>query len=283
MIPAPVEYVRASTQEEAFDALGQPDAKAIAGGQSLLPLMKLRLARPSLLVDVSRLALRDLESTSHGTRLGSLATWDDLARAQELRTPGLAAVAECARGIGDLQIRNRGTIGGGLAHADPASDMPAVVLAFDGQIRLRSSSGERTVAASDFFSGPFETALREDELMLDITLPAPAAASGSAYVSVEHPASGFALAGAAALVSLEGDRPSRCSVALSGVAGRPLSLSIAPAGSDEELIESAAGAARAVDAMGDRYAPSEYRRQLAEVVVRRALARALARARGEDR
>jgi carbon-monoxide dehydrogenase medium subunit len=269
MIPAAVDYVRPGSVEEALEALAQPDAKILAGGQSLLPLMKLRFARPAVLVDVSRLALAGVESTAEGTRIGAGTTWDALAGADELGA-GLAAVRDCALGVGDLQIRNRGTIGGSLAHADPASDMPAVVVALGGTLRLRSRSGERTVAAADFFQGPFETALGEDELLLDVTLPAGTA--GSAYVSVEHPASGFALAGAAAGVSSDGT----CSVALSGVAGRPTAL----AATDAEGAVSAAGR---IEATGDRFAPPEYRRQLAQVVVRRALERALARARGEER
>jgi carbon-monoxide dehydrogenase medium subunit len=266
VIPGKVDYVRPGTVEEALQALGQPDAKVIAGGQSLLPLMKLRLAQPSILVDVSRLDLGGID-TGGGLRIGALATWADLARSQELAASGYAALSECAGGIGDLQIRNRGTFGGGLAHGDPASDMPAVALALGAELHLRSASGERTVAATDFFVGPFETALGEDELFVAATFAG--APDGSAYVSVEQPASGFALAGAAAAV-----HNGSAAVAVTGATARPTLLSGA---SEPELLD----AARGLDVTGDRYAPEEYRRALVEVVVKRALASASARARGE--
>jgi len=270
VIPAAVEYVRAGSLEEALEALAEPEARALAGGQSLLPLMKLRLARPSLLVDIGALDLREIEAGPEEARLGALSTWDELARADELRRPELAAIAECAAGIGDLQVRNRGTLGGGLAHADPASDMPAVLLALGARLRLRSPAGERTLAASDFFLGPFTTALAEPELIAEVTAPVPPPGSASAYVSVEHPASGFALAGAAALVR-PGDR---VTVAVTGLAGRPFLLPPDGPGEPEAALAE-------VEVTGDRYAPVEYRRHLAAVVVRRAVERARARARGE--
>ncbi len=153
MIAAPTRYERASDVDHALELLGEPDAKALAGGQSLIPVMKLRIARPSVVVDISRLELRGVEEKDGALHIGPLTTWAELAAAE--LPAGLEAIAECARGIGDLQVRNLGTIGGSIAHADPASDMPAVVIALGAQLRLRSHGGERVLPISEFFVGPF--------------------------------------------------------------------------------------------------------------------------------
>ena len=256
MIPAAVRYVRAASLEEALGALAEPESKVLAGGQSLLPVLKLRIARPSLLVDIGRLELSGLERRGDELRIGALTTWDALESAQELEEPALAALRECAGHVGDLQVRNQGTIAGSLAHADPASDLPAVVLALGARLVVRSTRGEREVEADDFFRGPFTTALEEGELLTHVVVPV-ASGGGSAYVKVEHPASGFALAGAAALVRGDGTR----SVAVTGVGGRATLLP------DD-------GSVADVEVYGDRFAPESYRRHLAEVVVRRAVERA---------
>lgn len=263
MIPAFVEYVRASSVDEALEALGREDAKFLAGGQSLLPAMKLRIARPSLVVDIGGLGLGGVAERDGELVMGALATWDELERADVLRRPAYQALAECAAGIGDLQVRNRGTIGGGLAHADPASDMPAVTLALGAQLRLRSPDGERTIDAAELALGPFTTSLGERELITEVAVPVPPPGSGSAYVAVEHPASGFALAGAAALVHADGTTR----VALTGVSAAPFLLD----GDADDAIERA-------EIFGDRFAPVDYRRQLAHTVVRRAVERAAKRA-----
>jgi carbon-monoxide dehydrogenase medium subunit len=266
MIPAPVGYVRPDSLEEALGALEEPEAKALAGGQSLLPAMKLRLARPALLVDLAGLGLRGVRADDDEVAIGALTTWDDLVRSDALHRPELAALSECAAGIGDLQVRNLGTIGGGLAHADPASDMPAVALALGARVRLRGGSDERTLDADELFLGPFTTGLEPGELITEVVVPVPQPGSGSAYVSVEHPASGFALAGAAALVG-----PGGTTVAVTGIAGRPFLLEAE--GEPEEALAQ-------TDVTDDRFAPAEYRRHLAAVVVRRALA--LARERADE-
>jgi carbon-monoxide dehydrogenase medium subunit len=259
MIPARVDYMRAGSLDEALEALREPEARALAGGQSLIPAMKLRLARPSLLVDLGGLDLNGIRVDDGELRIGALATWDELARSEELRRPELRAISECADGIGDLQVRNLGTIGGGLAHADPASDMLAVALAHDMRLVVRSASGERTVPAEAFFVGPFTTALEPGELITEIVVPVPPQGSGSAYVAVENPASGFALAGAAALAHADGT--SR--VGVTGVGGRPF---LDPVGSADLTVTY------------DRFAPPEYRRQLMDVVIRRATDQARTRA-----
>jgi carbon-monoxide dehydrogenase medium subunit len=268
VILPPLEYTRAPSLDDALDALSDPDSKALAGGQSLLPVLKLRLVRPTLLVDIARLPLRGVAVGDGELRLGALATWSELLDAAPLRRPALAGISECAAGVGDLQVRNRGTVGGSLAHADPSSDLPAVVLSFAADIRVRSRGGERTIGAADLCLGPFTTSLAPGELITEVAVPVPPAGSGSAYVCVEHPASGFALAGAAAFVAPGGTR-----VALTGVGAAPFLIA---AEDPRQALEEA-------EVFGDGLAPAEYRRQLATVVVERALARARARAEEDAR
>jgi len=267
MIPAAVRYARASDVEHALELLAEPDSKALAGGQSLVPVMKLRIARPAIVVDISRLPLRGVQFRGDELHVGPLTTWVELLDAPELRRPALAAIAECARDIGDLQVRNRGTVGGSLAHADPASDMPAVLLALGATLTLRSPDGERLVPLADFLLGPFTTALGTQELITDVAVSVPSPGSGSAYVSVEHPASGFALAGAAALVGPEGGSV----VAVTGIAAQPFLLA---SDDPESALEQA-------EIFGDRFASAEYRRELTLVLARRAIERALERARDD--
>lgn len=257
MIPAATRYERATDVEHALELLAEPDAKAIAGGQSLIPVLKLRIARPSLVVDISRLELRGVAERDGELHIGPLTTWDELSNVD--LPHGLEAIPECARGIGDLQVRNLGTIGGSVVHADPASDMPAVLLALGARLRLRSPEGERELALADALVGPFLTALAPQELVTDVVVPLPPPGSGSAYVSVDHPASGFALAGAAALVTPDGER-----AAMTGVGATPF---VVP---DDGL--------SSVEIFGDRFASAEYRRELAGVLVERALAAARERA-----
>jgi aerobic carbon-monoxide dehydrogenase medium subunit len=266
MIAAAVRHTRASSLEEALEALADPDAKLLAGGQSLLPVLKLRVIRPSVLVDIGRLDLGGVRLEGNELRVGALTTWDELAHATEVQGAPLAAIADCAAEVGDLQVRNRGTIGGSLAHADPASDLPAVVLALGARLVVRSKSGERALEASEFFRGPFTTELGQGDLITEVVFPvSPDAAS--AYAKVEHPASGFALAGAAALLRPGGED----SVAVTGVGAHAFLL---PAGS------SPSEALAAAEMYGDRFAPEEYRRHLAAVVVERALESARERLEG---
>jgi carbon-monoxide dehydrogenase medium subunit len=267
VIPAPVGYRRAESVEEALEALREPEARLLAGGQSLVPVMKLRIMRPSLLVDIGGLDLGGIAIAGGELRIGALTTWDELARAAELERPALRAIAECAGRIGDQQIRNRGTLGGGLAHADPASDMPAVALALGARLTIRSSEGVRALDAAEFFLGPYTSALGQTELLTEVVIPLPTPGSGSAYVAVEHPASGFALAGAAVLTCPDGSTR----VALTGVGARGHAFLLPE---DEEP----ANAIAAADIYGDRFAPADYRRNLARVVAERALAVARERA-----
>jgi len=251
MIPASVDYLRATSLDDALAALQTEDAKVLAGGQSLLPAMKLRLARPALLVDLGGLGLDAIDTNNGTLAIGALATWASLEGHAAFARPALTAISECASGVGDLQVRNLGTIGGALAHADPAADMPAVMLALGATLTVRSRDGSRELPAAELFTGPFSTTLAGDELITEIHVPLPAPGSGSAYIAVEHPASGFALAGAAVFVGADGSRR----VALTGVGASPF------------LLE---GDVDGADLFGDRFAPEEYRRSLAGVVVKRA-------------
>jgi aerobic carbon-monoxide dehydrogenase medium subunit len=262
VIPAAVDYVRAGSVEEALDALAAPDSKLLAGGQSLLPAMKLRIARPSLVVDISGLDLNGIDERNGELVIGALTTWDELE--QSGARPAFRALADCAAGIGDLQVRNLGTIGGGLAHADPAADMPAVTIVLGARLTVRSKSGERTIDAAELALGPFLTSLAEGELITEVVIPVPDEGSGSAYVAMEHPASGFAVAGAAAFVGADGTRR----VALTGVAAAPFLL-------DGELADA--------ELFGDRFAPVEYRRQLAGTLIDRATALAEQRAKEDSK
>jgi carbon-monoxide dehydrogenase medium subunit len=259
VIPARTRYARASSLDQALELLAEPDAKAIAGGQSLIPVMKLRIARPSVVVDISRLELRGIEERDGDLHIGPLTTWAELAGYERA---GLEAIAECSRGIGDVQVRNLGTIGGSIVHADPASDMPAVLLALGARVLTRSPRESRELSLSDLLLGPFLTVLGPQELVTDVVVPLPVEGSASAYASVEHAASGFALAGAAARSGPDGEV-----VALTGVGATPFVL---PAGVPRHAIAAA-------EIFGDRFAPEEYRRELAVVVAERALDRARAR------
>jgi carbon-monoxide dehydrogenase medium subunit len=268
VIPAATGYVRPDSVEDAVAALSDPEAKLLAGGQSLLPLMKLRVVRPALLVDIGGLDLSGVSVEDGELRIGALTTWAELATAAELERPALAGLADCARVIGDLQVRNRGTVGGSLAHADPSADAPAALLALGATVELRSPTSARSVPVSDFLVGPFTTALEPSEILTEIRLPEPEPGSGSAYEKVEHPASGFALVGACALVRQDGST----TVALTGISAH----AIAVEGDDVP------GALGGLDIFGDDFAPADYRRHLAGVVAGRTLERARARA-SEDR
>jgi CO/xanthine dehydrogenase FAD-binding subunit len=243
-------------------------------------MMKLRLAFPSVLVDISPLGYRGVDERASDLRLGALTTYDELLRS--VPVPGLSALYECAARVGDLQVRNAGTIGGGLAHADPAADLAAGVLALGARLVLEAPDGTREVPAEAFFIGPFETELRHGELIVEILVPMPAEHEGSAYVSVENPASGYPLAGAAVRCRLEDRRIAACSIGITGATTRPFRAT----GLEELLvgrgevpsIAEVVVALGEVETMGDVVADAEYRRQLAAVVVCRSAELALRRA-----
>jgi carbon-monoxide dehydrogenase medium subunit len=186
MIPAEFDYVRADTVSDALTALGHGDASLIAGGHSLLPLLRFRLASPARVIDISGIAeLKGIEARGDGVRIGAATIYRDIVESSILAAK-YPLLIEATSLIGDLQVRNRGTIGGAIAHADPASDMAAVMLALDAQFELRSGNGKRTVPARQFFRGLMTTALEDGEILCDIVLPAPPANAGQAYRCFEQ-------------------------------------------------------------------------------------------------
>lgn len=311
MIPAPFDYARPTSLDEALGMLAGGEAKILAGGQSLLPLMKLRLARPERLVDIGRLSeLRGITRLGDGRlAVGALTTYREM-----LESPAVmshAIMADALPDIGDTQVRNRGTLGGAISHADPAADMPAVVLALDAEIVARSASGgERHIHAAEFFVGPFETALRPDEIVIRVILPAGGTAEfdighfrvasdelmsrlmhgathdvGSAYASIEQRASGYALVGVGVVILAAGGTIGAARVAITGA-----SESVYRAGEVERALQGqpvaspdlAAAAAHATDGrpvLSDIHADAAYRAHLARTYVRRALERAIGRMR----
>ena len=189
MIPAKFDYVRARTVDEAFAGLADPEARVIAGGHSLLPMMKLRLAFPSVLVDIAGLDWRGVEEEPGHISVGALSSYDDLLRSRIVEQ--LGCLSDSAARVGDVQIRNAGTIGGGLAHADPASDITAATIALEAELVLASARGTRRVGAADFFTGPFTTGSEDDELLSEVRFPKPERTEASAYESWRIPHRGI--------------------------------------------------------------------------------------------
>jgi carbon-monoxide dehydrogenase medium subunit len=283
MIPAAFGYDRPSSLDEAIGLLARDgDAKILAGGQSLLPLLKLRLAAADRLIDIGRIReLRGIrELADGGLAIGALTTYRDV-----LDSPAAMryrCLAEAVPDIGDVQVRNRGTVGGSIAHADPASDLPAVVLALGATVVARSSKGERTIPANEFFRGPFQTALRDDEILTEIRLPGASDTVGSAYRSLTQLASGYSIVGVAAVVARSGGSISMAQIGVTGVgdvAYRATAVEQALSGTDgsADAIEAAAAhAAEGQTVASDIHADGEYRARMAQVFVRRAIEGALA-------
>jgi len=284
VIPAAFGYQRPASLDEALRILASDrEAKVLAGGQSLLPLLKLRVAAAETLVDIGRIAeLKGVRQLADGRlAIGALATYREILESPA-RHYGL--LKDALPGIGDLQVRNRGTIGGAIAHADPASDMSACLLALDAEVVARSARGERTIPIGGFFQGPFETSLASDEILTEIRLPGPRNDAGSAYVNLEQSASGYPLVGVAAVVfSSAAGRIAGANIALTGVgdhAYRARAVESALAGSDGSAGSIEAAAAHAtdgVDVASDIHADRAYRTAMAVVYTRRAIEAALGR------
>jgi carbon-monoxide dehydrogenase medium subunit len=280
-------YYRAGSLAEAGQLLQQhPGAKLLAGGHSLIPLLKLRLAAPAALVDIGRLdELKGVAVANGRVRIGALTTHAELAASSELATHA-PALAEAAATIGDPAVRNRGTIGGNVAHADPASDLPTVLAVLDATIATTGDGGDPGIAAADFFEGMMATALGDHDIVTAVEVPASPAGQGQAYVKFAHPASRYAVVGAAAAVTVTGGTISTAAVALGGLvptATRAASVEQALAGQTPSADTIAAAAAAVTadlgdDLIGDIYASAEYRRAMAPVCVKRALTAAVERA-----
>ena len=286
MIPAAFEYHRPASVSEALQLLQRlSDAKLLAGGHSLLPMMKLRLASPAHLIDLGRIeAMRYIRQDGQMLVIGALTTHWGIESSQLAQTAA-PALAEAAGRIGDVQVRNVGTIGGSLAHADPAADYPAAMLALDGQIIAESRRGRRTIPAAEFFTGIFATALAPDEVLVEIRVPATSGRTGQAYLKFPHPASGFAVVGVAAVITRDaGGRCTRARIGITGVgpaAYHPTAVEDQLVGSslDEKGVATAAAhAADGVDVNEDLFASGEYRAHLARVFTKRAVLAAAQRA-----
>ena len=285
MYPSKFDYHRPSSVQEAVQILSDnPDAKVLAGGHSLIPVMKLRLAAPAALVDIGRIdALQGISRSNGSLSIGACVTYNEIANSADVQAAA-PLLAEAAGQIGDRQVRYRGTIGGNLSHADPASDLPAAALALGATLHVTGASGSRSVSASDFFVDLMMTALQPDEILTSVEIAAAAAGTGSAYVKFEHPASGYALCGAAAVVTRgAGGSCTGASLCFNGVAATAVSASgVASSlvGSDlsDDAIVSAVSGLSIPDATGDMFASAGYRQELAKSIGIQALLTARDRA-----
>jgi carbon-monoxide dehydrogenase medium subunit len=282
MIPQEFSYSRPETLQQAL-ALIADGATPIAGGMSLIPMMKLRLAAPEHVVDLGRLGeLNYIRESGGEIRIGAMSTHYDIESSPLLRAR-CPLLPETAGLIGDMQVRNRGTIGGSIAHADPAADYPASLIALEARVRLVGPAGERTLDIAGFFVDAFTTAREAGEIVTEIVVPASANRTGSSYQKVAHPASGFALVGVAASVTKAGGAIERARVGVTGLASRPYRAAAVErvlegsSGTEADVLEAAAQVADGVEANSDLHASAEYRNHLARVYARRAILIALSR------
>lgn len=272
MIPATFDYVKAVTIEEAIFGLAG-GGKVLAGGHSLIPAMKLRLSQPSKLVDITGIAtLRGVREEDGEIVIGAATTHADIA-SEELIESTLPFFSEGAFLIGDLQVRNHGTIGGSIAHADPGADWPALLLASDAVIEAQGSKGKRRIKAADFFTGLFSTALEDDEIITAIRVPVPAKDTKTNYQKFVHPASRFAIVGCAVMRFAEG----KTNIAFTGLsdnAFRDIGAESAISGkdiNDASIAEAVNASLQNITIEGDHFASEEYRRHLAKVYLKKAL------------
>ena len=280
MYPPKFDYHRAGSLDEAFSLMSQTGGKLLAGGHSLIPTLKLRLADPGALIDIGRISdLRGISVSGGSITIGALTTHADVAASSDLP----AALTEAAGWIGDPQVRNRGTVGGNIAHADPASDLPTVFTALRATINVQRPNGSRSITADNFFVDLFATDLSDDEIVISVEIPQDG--TSSAYATLFNPASRYAIVGAAAKVSVSGNSINTARVSIGGLtpkAVRATSVENALTGEpvSDASIKNAAGqiASDLDEVMGDIHASEEYRRAMAPVYVERALAKAIERA-----
>ena len=287
MIPAEFEYESPATLEEALRLLGRhgDEAKILAGGHSLLPMMKLRLAAPRYVVDIGRLRGMDyIREEKETIAIGALVTHAQIV-ASELLREKCPLLPETASVIGDMQVRNRGTLGGSLAHADPAADYPAAILALDAQMIVQSSSGRRGIPAEKFFVDLLTTSIRPGEILTEVRVPVRRDGEGSAYRKFHQPASGFALVGAAARVTIgKGGKIEAIALGMTGVGSKAYRASAVEkaldgkSATEKQIAEACAKAAQGVEPLSDIFASADYRREMASVFARRAISAAIERA-----
>jgi aerobic carbon-monoxide dehydrogenase medium subunit len=284
MIPAQFDYVTPATLNEALSLLAehQDDAKILAGGHSLIPAMKLRLAMPQMLIDIGR--IKDLAYISEEDaqiRIGAMTTHYQIESSTRLKEI-CPVLPSAAAQIGDVQVRNKGTIGGSLAHADPAADWPAVMIALKAEVVVVSGAGERIISADDFFVDLLTTALEAGEILREIRIPAPVGNYGQAYLKAAQPASGFAVVGVAAHIVRDANgNCESASIGVTGVASKAYRASavedalIGTSLDEQAIANAAAKAADGIELNGDIYASADYRRHLVQVYARRAIAAAI--------
>ena len=284
MFPAKFAYAAPSSLQEAIGLLDDPEAKILAGGHSLLPLMKLRLAQPKLVVDIGRIpGLAYVRREDGVLAIGAMTTYRDLEQSSDVQHAA-PVLAEAVHEVGDPQVRAKGTLAGALAHADPAGDMPAVALALGGTIRAVGSGGERDLDLDSFFVDMLTTALQEKEIIREVRLKVPPAGAGAAYQKFDQPASHYALTGVCAVVTLSGGTIASARIGVTGVgpkAYRPTAVEQALVGKavEEEALKAAVqSVADGIDVQGDIHASPEYRAHLARVLTRRAVVEAAQRA-----
>jgi carbon-monoxide dehydrogenase medium subunit len=287
MIPSAFEYIRPANLTEATRLLAHraDNAKLLAGGHSLLPMMKLHLTAPAVLIDIGRLPELNGIREQNGTIIIGACTTHYAIESSALLHQRCPLLTETAAAIGDVQVRNRGTIGGSIAHADPAADWPAAVLALGAQIKLVHGSGERIVNASEFFVDLLTTAMESHEILTEIRVPSAPPRTGSAYLKVHQPASGFALAGVAAQVTLGTDNViQHVAVGITGISSTPYRARATEqalqgqTATPEVTAQAAARATDGIEALEDLHASPEYRLHLARVYTKRALQKAIERA-----
>ena len=279
MIASSFEYFAPTSVDEALSLLSEhgDDAKILAGGHSLIPAMKLRLAEPAVLIDIQRVdGLKGISESDGKLVIGALATHHEL-ESSDLVNRRVPILAQTAGEIGDVQVRNKGTIGGSLSHADPAADWPATILALDAELKIVGSVGERVVKATDFFEDLYTTALEADEILTEIHVAIPDENTTGTYLKLHQVASGFALTGVAAVLSKSGDVCENIAVGVTGVSDVPYRASeveSALAGKAltvDNIVMAAEKAADGVDILEDIHASEEYRSNLAKVYTRRAI------------
>jgi carbon-monoxide dehydrogenase medium subunit len=281
------DYYRASSVADAQRLLAaHPGAKLIAGGHSLIPLLKLRLAAPSALIDIGRIRdLKQVKADEGGVRIGALTTHADIAASALVRST-CRVLAEAAARIGDAAVRNRGTIGGSLAHADPGADLPTVLTALDARVVVEGATGARTIAVDAFFQGLMTTALGASDLLTAVWVPALGSGRGAAYEKFPHPASRYAVIGAAAMVEARGGSCVRARVAVGGLVPKPTRLRSVESALEgkpltaDTVAKAVAGAAGDLggEIIGDIFASADYRRAMVATYVQRAVASAVERA-----
>jgi aerobic carbon-monoxide dehydrogenase medium subunit len=288
MIPAQFEYQAPTSVDAAIKALSSlgDRAKVVAGGHSLIPIMKLRLAQPEVLVDIGRIGeLRYVRVDGDRLAIGALTTHSDVVRSGSVRE-SVPVLAETASEIGDQQVRNRGTIGGSLAHADPAADYPATILALDAEIVAQGPNGRRTIKATDFFTGLLETALAADELIVEVRLPVQGQGSGGTYLKMPNKASHYAVVGVAAVARVDGGKLASLAVGVTGAGARPTRASAVEQAltgqvpSADAIARAAESAADGIDLLSDIHGSADYRAHITRVYTRRAIEEAVRRAGG---